>query len=108
MDSMSERVFIDQMKAEAADKTVIVVTHRPALLELVDRIIVLDRSGVQADGPKDKVMAALQRRSTQKKTQQAPPTPLPAGDTVPTSGPTSDETAAAPAGSAKAASGQSD
>ncbi|MCZ6454652.1 MAG: type I secretion system permease/ATPase [Alphaproteobacteria bacterium] len=108
MDSMSERVFIDHMKAEAADKTVIVVTHRPALLELVDRIIVLDRSGVQADGPKDKVMAALQRRSTQKKTQQAPPTPLPAGDTVPTSGPTSDETATAPAGSAKAASGQSD
>ena len=90
MDTMSERVFIDQMKIQAADKTVIIVTHRPALLELVDRIIVLDRNGVQADGPKARVMAALTRRGAQKKAQAAP---LPTGDTVPTSGPTSDPTA---------------
>ena len=101
MDSMSEKVFIEQMKAHAAKKTVIVVTHRPALLELVDRLIVLDRNGVQADGPKDKVMAALTRRSAQKKGQQTPPAPLPAGDTVPTSDSTSGEPA-------QAASGQSD
>ena len=108
MDTMSERVFIDQMKIQAADKTVIIVTHRPALLELVDRIIVLDRNGVQTDGPKARVMAALTRRGAQKKAQAAP---LPTGDTVPTSGPTSDPTAddGAPSPTEAAqASGQND
>jgi ATP-binding cassette subfamily C protein LapB len=108
MDTMSERVFIDQMKIQAADKTVIIVTHRPALLELVDRIIVLDRNGVQADGPKARVMAALTRRGAQKKAQAAP---LPTGDTVPTSGPTSDPAAddGAPSPTEAAqASGQND
>ncbi len=72
MDYMSERVFIEQMKSAAAGKTMIVVTHKPAMLELVDRIIVLDRNGVQADGPKAQVMAALNRRGAQKKSQPAP------------------------------------
>ncbi|MDH3738790.1 MAG: type I secretion system permease/ATPase, partial [Alphaproteobacteria bacterium] len=98
MDSMSEKVFIEQMKTHAAGKTVIVVTHRPALLELVDRLIVLDRSGVQADGPKDQVMAALTRRSAQKKGQLAPSAPVPDGDTVPTSNPNSDAPPQAAAG----------
>ncbi|NNE86341.1 MAG: ATP-binding cassette domain-containing protein, partial [Alphaproteobacteria bacterium] len=101
MDAMSERVFIEQMKGAAADKTIIVVTHKPALLELVDRLIVLDRNGVQADGPKDKVMAALQRRSAEKKASTAAAAPLPEGETVPTSETSSDELT-------QAASGQSD
>ncbi|NKB50576.1 MAG: type I secretion system permease/ATPase [Alphaproteobacteria bacterium] len=99
MDSMSERVFIKQMKEQAADKTVIVVTHTPALLELVDRLIVLDRNGVQADGPKEQVMAALRRRQTEKANQ--PAAPLPSGETLPTSD-------ATPGEPAQAASGQND
>lgn len=74
MDPMSEKVFIDQMKAETVGKTVLVVTHRPALLELVDRIIVLDRDGVHADGPKDKIMSTLMRRGG---SRNAAPEPYP-------------------------------
>ncbi len=95
MDAMSEKVFIEQMKVQAAKKTVIIVTHRPALLDLVDRIIVLDRTGIHSDGPKDKVMAGLTRRNDPKAGQ---PAPLPTDDAVSTSGD-------APA---RAASGQND
>ena len=44
------------------DKTLIVITHRFAALELVDRVIVLNNGKIVADGPKDKVLAALQQK----------------------------------------------
>jgi ATP-binding cassette subfamily B protein/ATP-binding cassette subfamily C protein LapB len=38
----------------------IVITHRLTALDLVDRVIVLNEGKIVADGPKDKVIAALQ------------------------------------------------
>ena len=35
------------------------VTHRPAVLELVQRIVVIDAGKVVMDGPKAQVLAAL-------------------------------------------------
>ena len=40
----------------------VVITHRFAALELVDRVIVLNNGKIVADGPKDKVLAALQQK----------------------------------------------
>jgi ATP-binding cassette subfamily C protein LapB len=37
----------------------VVVTHRPALLDVVDRVIVVDGGRILADGPKAAVLAAL-------------------------------------------------
>ncbi|WP_331256609.1 type I secretion system permease/ATPase [Candidatus Bealeia paramacronuclearis] len=59
MDSGSEMNFIQQLKQHTESKTLIIITHRPPLLALVDRIIVIDRGGVVADGPKDQVLQAL-------------------------------------------------
>ena len=39
----------------------IVVTHRTSLLELVDRIIVIDGGRIVADGPKTQVVEALRQ-----------------------------------------------
>jgi ATP-binding cassette subfamily C protein LapB len=39
----------------------IVVTHRTSLLDLVDRIIVIDSGKVVADGPKAQVVEALRQ-----------------------------------------------
>ena len=44
----------------ARDKTVMLVTHRTSLLTLVDRVIVIDGGKVVADGPRDRIMEALQ------------------------------------------------
>jgi ATP-binding cassette subfamily C protein LapB len=52
MDMSAEARFVKRLKAIAADKTLIIITHRTALLELVDRVVVLDQGKVVADGPK--------------------------------------------------------
>jgi ATP-binding cassette subfamily C protein LapB len=41
-------------------KTVVLVTHRTSLLELIDRLIVIDNGQIMADGPKAQVVEALQ------------------------------------------------
>ena len=43
------------------ESTVIAVTHKPALLPHVNRLIVLDRGKVALDGPRDQVLARLQK-----------------------------------------------
>ncbi|PZA00654.1 type I secretion system permease/ATPase [Gammaproteobacteria bacterium 2W06] len=52
MDMSAEARFVERLKAVAADKTLIIITHRTALLELADRVVVLDQGRVAADGPK--------------------------------------------------------
>ncbi|MGY0195183.1 type I secretion system permease/ATPase [Leptothrix sp. BB-4] len=59
MDAQSEMQFIAQLRPLVRDRTLVVVTHRPALLELVDRIVVVDGGKVVIDGPKQAVLQAL-------------------------------------------------
>ncbi len=57
-----EKSLIQHMKQVLDNKTLIVITHRFAALELVDRVIVLNQGKVVADGPKNAVLAALQEK----------------------------------------------
>jgi ATP-binding cassette subfamily C protein LapB len=59
MDAQSEVMFLRQLKEAAGARTLIMVTHRPAVLELVDRVIVVDGGRIVLDGPKAAVLAAL-------------------------------------------------
>jgi len=59
MDAQSEASFLRQLKGACAGCTLVVVTHRPAVLELIDRIIVVDQGRVVMDGPKAAVLNAL-------------------------------------------------
>jgi ATP-binding cassette subfamily C protein LapB len=43
------------------ESTVVAVTHKPALLPHVSRLIVLDRGRIVLDGPRDQVLARLQK-----------------------------------------------
>src|SRR5690606_10848902 len=62
MDLATERLLLTRLRtAFPPDVTVIISTHRHSMLELVDRLIVLDQGRVIADGPKAKVIEALQR-----------------------------------------------
>jgi len=59
MDSQTEKLFVDRlMGALTPGQTLMISTHRPALFSLCDRIIVLDKGRVVADGPKEKIIAA--------------------------------------------------
>jgi ATP-binding cassette subfamily C protein LapB len=59
MDTQTEAAFINDLARATSGTTLVVVTHRPSLLQLVDRIIVIDDGKVVTDGPKDAVLAAL-------------------------------------------------
>ena len=59
MDQQTEAQFIERLLAEAGGRTMLVVTHRPALLRLVNRIVVLDAGRIAADGPRDKILHQL-------------------------------------------------
>lgn len=59
MDAQSELAFLRQLKTASGSCTLVLVTHRPAVLELVDRIVVIDGGRVAIDGPKAQVLAAL-------------------------------------------------
>ncbi|MEN9966414.1 MAG: hypothetical protein RL416_571, partial [Pseudomonadota bacterium] len=59
MDFSTENKFIEKMQTYSKDKTLIVVTHRMSLLNLVDRVIILDQGRIVADGPKKEVLEAI-------------------------------------------------
>lgn len=60
MDHQSEDLLKARLRRFTTGKTVILVTHRTSLLELVDRLIVVDNGQIMADGPKSQVVEALQ------------------------------------------------
>jgi ATP-binding cassette subfamily C protein LapB len=59
MDAQTESAFIAQLKKSAGSRTLIIATHRLSLLELVDRVIVLEQGKMIADGPKKQLLQAL-------------------------------------------------
>jgi ATP-binding cassette subfamily C protein LapB len=67
MDINSESHVIHGLRDAAKDKTLIVATHRLAVLEIVDRVIWLDAGKVVADKPRAEVMAILHRQNAQPK-----------------------------------------
>lgn len=59
VDMQTEEVLISRLVGEIADRTVIIITHRPSLLKLVNRVVVLHAGRVAADGPRDEVLKRL-------------------------------------------------
>jgi ATP-binding cassette subfamily C protein LapB len=61
MDHSTEVAVKAQLLEYIQGRTWLVVTHRNSLLEMVDRIIVIDNGKLVADGPRDSVIQALQQ-----------------------------------------------
>ncbi|WP_142848524.1 type I secretion system permease/ATPase [Telmatospirillum sp. J64-1] len=59
MDQSSEERFKQRLGDSLHGKSLILVTHRPSLLSLVDRVMVMDCGRLIADGPRDAVLQAL-------------------------------------------------
>ncbi|MFN3430446.1 MAG: ATP-binding cassette domain-containing protein, partial [Candidatus Sericytochromatia bacterium] len=59
MDQTTERTMLTRLMEARQGQTTIIVTHRPAVLAMVDRVVVIEGGRVVADGPKDAVLAAL-------------------------------------------------
>ena len=60
LDMQAEAKFKAYIQKEIGDKTFILITHKHNMLDMVDRLILLDQGKVIMDGPRDKVVEALQ------------------------------------------------
>ncbi len=75
MDNRSEARLIQALEPVLADKTVFVVTHRAGVLKLVDRLMVVDRGRIIADGPKDDVLAFIKQKMSNRDPRLTPEDP---------------------------------
>jgi ATP-binding cassette subfamily C protein LapB len=66
MDSTTEIKMINDLKNEILDKTLILITHKNSMLQLVDRIIVIDEGNILIDGPKEQVLNQLIGKKNEK------------------------------------------
>lgn len=57
MDTYSEKHFVERLQSSLIDgQTLVIATHRVAVLNVVDRLIVMDGGRIVADGPRDKIL----------------------------------------------------
>ncbi|UTV28629.1 type I secretion system permease/ATPase [Photobacterium atrarenae] len=59
MDNRSEMYIKEQLSNMSKDETLILITHKSSMLDIVDRLIVLEQGNIIADGPKDQVLRQL-------------------------------------------------
>jgi ATP-binding cassette subfamily C exporter for protease/lipase len=72
LDDVGEAALVQALlRLKAQGKTVVVITHRTSVLAAVDRLLVMRDGAVQAYGPRDEVLAALQRAAQQAQAAQA-------------------------------------
>lgn len=62
-DEPSEKRFLHQLQHWACHRTLIIATHRPAVLEIVDRVIILSDGQLVADKPKQELQLKVKQQS---------------------------------------------
>ncbi|HTJ03094.1 MAG TPA: type I secretion system permease/ATPase [Methylovirgula sp.] len=63
MDLATERNFLMRLKSVMKpDQTLLITTHRYSMLDLAERLIILDNGRIVADGPKNAVLEALKKQ----------------------------------------------
>lgn len=65
-----QRVLAGIRRTITPEQTLVLVTHKPILLGLVNRLVILTPNGIAMDGPRDAVLAQLRQTSP-----AAPPAP---------------------------------
>ena len=62
LDDLGEIALVRAVQSlKAAGKTVVLITHRPGILAVADRLVILREGRIQADGPRDEVLALLRQ-----------------------------------------------
>ena len=59
LDEVSEHAAINALAALDGDTTLVIATHRRAVLRIVDRLIVVSNGKIVMDGPRDDILAKL-------------------------------------------------
>ena len=73
MDINGEKILIDKLKRHLINQTIVVITHRASIIELVDRVIVIEGGKVAAQGPKSDFMKPKQASTASENPSPTPP-----------------------------------
>lgn len=60
MDAQAEKLVVQTLARVTQNMTCIIATHRGALLEIVDRVVILDQGRIVADGPTKEMLDRIQ------------------------------------------------
>jgi len=72
LDDVGEQALVRAVhQLKEAGRTVVLITHRPGILAVADRLLILQDGRVQADGPRDEVLAALRAQQQAQAQAQA-------------------------------------
>ncbi|OEF03930.1 hypothetical protein A1QK_10305 [Vibrio genomosp. F10 str. 9ZD137] len=61
MDNRSEMHIKHQLGQMKPNETLILITHKTSMLDIVDRVIVMEKGSIIADGPKAQVLNSLKQ-----------------------------------------------
>ena len=62
LDGETEKVMQDYIINNYKDKTFILATHKPSLLSLVERVLIVVDGKIMADGPRDEILSKFTQR----------------------------------------------
>ena len=65
MDNSTEATIRNNLYDYTRDKTLVLVTHKAPMLDLVERLVVVDDGRIIMDGPKEQVLEALKGRQNE-------------------------------------------
>ena len=72
LDDEGENALVHAVQGlKAKGKTVVLISHRPGIVGVADRLLILHQGAVQASGPRDGVLAALQQQREAAQATQA-------------------------------------
>ena len=74
LDAGSEQALVTSLDAATRGITTVVVTHRGSMLQIADRVMVVEAGRIVANGPRDEVLEKLQ--APQQKPTQEPEKPV--------------------------------
>jgi PrtD family type I secretion system ABC transporter len=76
LDDAGEAALLNTLvKLKEAQKTIFVITHRTSILSIVDKVLLMVNGVGQAYGPRDEVLASLQKAQQQQQQQSSGPQP---------------------------------
>ena len=62
LDGETEKVMQDYIINNYKNKTFILATHKPSLLSLVERVLIVVDGKIMADGPRDEILSKFTQR----------------------------------------------
>ena len=62
MDQTLEATLVSRLQEWLRGRTAVIATHRVPILELTERVLILQDGRMTVDGPRDQVLAHMQKK----------------------------------------------